>query len=226
MRQLPLNLSFRAASGRENFLVSACNAEAVLWLDRWPDWPAPALRLSGPPGSGKSHLLQVWQEASGARILSGPALAAAVPALLKGGRITALAVDDAHACQNQAALLHLYNRCREDAAFLLLAAPPGAWRGFSLADLGSRLAAIPEISLGRPDEDVLAAVFLKQCADRRLDVPPEVLAYILPRLERSFAAVRSLAILLDRESLAARRRVTIPLAARVLALAADSSDGV
>ena len=225
MRQLPLNLSFRAASGRENFLVSACNAEAVRWLDRWPDWPSPVLRLSGAAGSGKSHLLQVWRQASGARVISGAGLPAAVPALLKGGGMPPLAVDDAHGCPDPAALLHLYNRCREDGAFLLLAATPGAWRAVTLADLASRLAAAPEIRLGDPDEEVLAAGFLKQCADRRLNVPPEVLAYILPRLERSFAAVRSLAALLDRESLAARRRVTIPLAAGVLAQAAAGDGG-
>ena len=32
------------------------NREALAWIDRWPDWPAPALALGGPAGCGKTHL--------------------------------------------------------------------------------------------------------------------------------------------------------------------------
>ena len=41
---------------REDFVVADGNREALAWIDRWPDWPAPALALSGPAGSGKTHL--------------------------------------------------------------------------------------------------------------------------------------------------------------------------
>ena len=41
---------------REDFVVAAGNREALAWIDRWPDWPAPALALGGPPGCGKTHL--------------------------------------------------------------------------------------------------------------------------------------------------------------------------
>ncbi|MEI9984851.1 MAG: hypothetical protein WDN69_17585 [Aliidongia sp.] len=51
----------RPALDREAFLVAAANAAAVAWIDRWPDWPAPALVLQGPPASGKTHLASVWR---------------------------------------------------------------------------------------------------------------------------------------------------------------------
>ena len=54
------------AMGREDFLVSPSNADAVAWIDRWPDWPGPALVIVGPPGSGKTHLGQVWRQQAGA----------------------------------------------------------------------------------------------------------------------------------------------------------------
>ncbi|MBM3560518.1 MAG: DNA replication protein, partial [Alphaproteobacteria bacterium] len=60
-RQLALDLGHRAAFGREDFLVAACNAAAVHWIDLWPGWPAPGLALWGAPASGKSHLAAVWQ---------------------------------------------------------------------------------------------------------------------------------------------------------------------
>ena len=58
--QLILELPLRTAQGRADFLVTGSNADAVAWLDRWPDWPGPAMCIHGPEGCGKSHLLQVW----------------------------------------------------------------------------------------------------------------------------------------------------------------------
>src|SRR5438067_13453006 len=56
---------------REDFLVSAGNREALAWLDRWPDWPAPALALSGPAGSGKTHLGRIWAARASAALIEG-----------------------------------------------------------------------------------------------------------------------------------------------------------
>src|SRR5215213_7376283 len=65
-RQLAFELPLRPAMGREDFLVAPCNEQAVGLIDRWPRWPAPGVILLGPPGSGKSHLAQVWRQMSGA----------------------------------------------------------------------------------------------------------------------------------------------------------------
>ena len=46
-------------------LVAPSNEAAVAWIDRWPDWPGSALVVHGPPGSGKTHLAEVWRARSG-----------------------------------------------------------------------------------------------------------------------------------------------------------------
>ena len=66
MAQLLFDLGHRTARGREDFLVAPCNEVAVAWIDRWPEWPGAAFALYGPPGCGKTHLLQVWRAKSGA----------------------------------------------------------------------------------------------------------------------------------------------------------------
>ena len=63
-RQLVLELPHRQALGRDDFLVTGSNAAAVALIDHWPDWPAHAAMIVGPPGSGKSHLVEVWRQRS------------------------------------------------------------------------------------------------------------------------------------------------------------------
>ena len=69
-RQLSLEFNHRPALSGEDFLVAPCNAEAVAWLDRWPDWPSPVLVIHGEEGCGKTHLAQVFRAVSGARTLA------------------------------------------------------------------------------------------------------------------------------------------------------------
>src|SRR5712691_11805604 len=133
MTQLAIDLPHRPALGRADFLVSDCNEAALGWVERWPDWPAPALVLYGPAGSGKSHLAGLWRERSGGVLIAGEELVRADPNELAGRR--AVALDEAEAAPEQA-LLHLYNCCREAGAGLLVVAraAPGSW-SIGLPDL-------------------------------------------------------------------------------------------
>ena len=219
--QLTLELGHRPALGRADFLVAASNEVGVLWIDRWPDWPGPALALYGPPGCGKSHLLEVWRAASGAVAIDPAALATQEPPRLLGAaRACALDAADEAIGRDPAAergLLHLYNIIVERAGHMLVTgrAAPARWP-VGLADLRSRLTAVPAIELGAPDDGLIEAVLVKHFADRQLAVGGEVLRYLLARMERSFAAARAVVAAIDRAALEAHRDITIPFVGAVL----------
>ena len=82
--QLRLDFEHRPALGGDDFLVAPPNAEAVRWLDAWPDWPGPALVIYGAAGSGKSHLAQVFRAMSGAKEVSASDLRDSQPPLYLG----------------------------------------------------------------------------------------------------------------------------------------------
>ena len=213
--QLPLDLGHRPALGGADFLVAPANAAAVAWLDRWPDWGAPALVLTGPPGSGKTHLGHVFRLRTGAVSIPACELGVAnLPDLL--GAANAAILDDAEAAEEKA-LLHLYNLLAERQGHLLILAreAPALWP-IVLADLRSRLLAAPLVRLEPPDDALLAALLVKLFADRQLAVGAEVVAYLVPRIERSFAAAERVVAALDRAALAAKRAVTVPLVRAVL----------
>ncbi len=219
MTQLPLDLGHRPALGWDDFLVAPSNQAAVSWLDRWPRWPGHALSLFGPAGSGKTHLAHVFQALSQAVFIGPEELARdRMRSLL--GRSRAAIVDNAERVllrERGEGLFHLYNLLAETGGHLLLVSrePPARW-GIALADLRSRLLAASTAELAAPDDALLASVLIKLFADRQLSVGEDVIAYLLPRLERSFAAARGVVEALDREALAAHRRVTIHLARLVL----------
>lgn len=210
--QLPLDLGFRPATGREDFLIAPCNEAAVAWIDRYPDWPGTAAVLHGPAGSGKSHLLAVWATAAGAAMLDAPGLTVA-DLSDRLGDATAAAVDRADAVREPDCLFHLVNMMRERGGHLLIAvrAPPARWT-FGTPDMRSRLAAAPLLTLGAPDDALLSAVLLKQLDDRRLPASPDVLRFVTERMPRTFEAAGAIAAELDRTSLARKKRVTVPVA--------------
>jgi chromosomal replication initiation ATPase DnaA len=214
-RQLPLDLGHRPALDRDAFLVTDSNAAAVGWIDRWPAWPMPALVLEGPPGAGKTHLASVWRARADAGLIEGAALdPAGVPCLLDAGR--ALVVEQADRAPEEP-LLHLYNGFAERRLSLLLTAvaAPARW-GTRLADLSSRLKALPVAPILPPDDRLIHAVLIKLFADRQMVIAEDVVDFLTARMERSFEAARRLVAGIDTAALAAHRRVTVPLARDVL----------
>jgi chromosomal replication initiation ATPase DnaA len=212
--RLQLLLPFPYAPGYDSrdFLPAASNQEALAWLDT--DWPERRLALWGPGGCGKSHLLHIWAERVGTRVLAGQGLRD-LDGVPESG---ALALDDADTVGSEPLLLHLLNTARDRGLLVLLAGrmPPSRWP-VRLPDLSSRLRAITSAEIRPPDDDLLAALLMHLLADRQLTVAQPVQAWLLTHLPRSPAALRHAVERLDRASLAVGKPITRSLAAEVLA---------
>jgi chromosomal replication initiation ATPase DnaA len=212
-RQLVLALDHAESFAREDFLAGPPNAAGLALIERWPDWPAPAMALVGPEGAGKSHLAAIWAEASGARVLSAKLIGETdLPGALATG---ALVIEDlSPEAFDERALFHLLNLAREQSAFLLLTsrAPPA---GFALAirDLASRLRALPVVTLAPPNDALLRALIVKLAADRQLAIDEALVTFLVNRIERSYAAARAALTRMDEEAMRLQRPVTRALAA-------------
>jgi chromosomal replication initiation ATPase DnaA len=223
MTQFTFNFSRRAAFGRSDFLVSGSNAAAMAWIERWPDWPASALVMHGPPGCGKTHLAHLWRERTSAVLLTGAALDEEKVALLIARHSCRVVIDNADQAP-ELTLLHMYNWCWECKGSLLIIGrcPPACWR-FALDDLGSRLRASHAVEIGRPDDALLGGVLAKHFTDRQLFVSPEVIAFLIRRIERSLSTAADIAARLDAAALREKSPITIALARNILAQTDDQS---
>lgn len=216
--QLAFDLPARALLGRDNFCVSDANALALTAMDRWRDWPDRRMLLIGPPGAGKTHLAHVWTAATAAQLIGAPSLAQADIADLAQTPVTVEDADKlAGDAGGEAAMFHLHNQMAARNLPLLVTArgPVRDW-GLRLADLVSRMQAMAVTRLGPPDDALLSAVLTKLFADRQISVPSNLIPYLLPRMDRSFAAARDLVAALDARALAQGRPVTRTLAASLL----------
>lgn len=215
-RQMAFDLGAPVCLRREDFFVSASNAQALQAVEAWRDWSGGKLVLAGPSGAGKTHLAHVWATAAEAVVIAGADLAGAdLPAL--GPRV---AVEDAqHVAgdpRGEAALFHLHNLILPTGRLLVTARlPPRDW-GIALPDLVSRMQAASLARLDPACDALLSAVLVKLFADRQIAVPPNLISYLVPRIERSLAAAADVVAGLDAAALAQGRPVTRALAAELL----------
>jgi chromosomal replication initiation ATPase DnaA len=216
--QLTFRLPARPALGRGDFFVSPANAGAADLVVRDADWPLGKLALAGPEGAGKTHLVHVWAAETGALIVTAADLPGAhLPDLAAGARVAVEDVDRMAAPEAERALFHLHNLLQANGGRLLLTGrtPPARWP-VALPDLKSRVAGMAVAELAPPDDALLAAVLVKLFADRGIAVAPPLVAYLIPRIDRAFAAAHAIVERLDAAALSEGRPVTRALAARLL----------
>ncbi len=219
--QLSLKLEHPERFDRAFFIRSASNEEAARRLDGWPTAAGGVLALIGPAGAGKSHLAAMWRARVGATAVTAERLSAEGAQGLYGP----LLFEDADRAAHGEALFHLLNRAERGAASLLMTGrtPPAAWRA-EVADLRSRLNAVPVIEAHEPDDAVLRGVLVKLFRERNIRPSPELLTYLLTRIDRSAPAAEAVVAALDEAAAAEQRPVSRALARLVLKDEAEAAD--
>lgn len=208
MEQLALDLGTVAEPPAT--VIGRCNEAAYRIMGDWPRWPQRALMVRGPAGSGKSHLARVFVERSGGTLVQGATLSAADVLMLAATPVAVDGVEDA----DERALFHLLNAVQAAGTTVLLTGGTGS--EVALADLASRLRAVPEVMLDAPDDALLSRVLIGAFHARQLPAEAAVIAYLMTRMERTLHAAQAAVAMMDRAGLAQRRGPTRPLAARVL----------
>ena len=165
--------------------------------------------LWGEPGSGRTHLLRGFAQAAG----GGKGLyLCGTP----GGSMAAdnvIAVDDVQdlSAGGQIALFDLYNRVRARAGALAASGDAAPAQLALREDLRSRLAWGLAFQLHPLSDAEKAAALREHARGRALDLPEDVIAYLLKHARRDMASLIGILDALDRYSLEQKRPVTLPL---------------
>lgn len=198
-RQMPLALPVDASYVPEDFVESEESAAALSLIRHWPDWPGPAVLLHGPAGAGKSHLAAIHRRHAAARALDPASIDPDQPGdpAARLPRQAALIVDPLEpwvgTLATEEALVHLLNvLAQREATLLLCARQPAGHLTCRLADLSSRLRALPAVAIAAPGDDLRAAIAVKIFSDFQLAPQPDALALLLSAGPRDVAHLHSL----------------------------------
>ena len=178
-------------------IIGPANEGAAKALADPAAWPFRTAVLSGPPRSGKT-LLGRW-------------FAHAHP--------FAQVIDGVNAW-DEAEVFHAWNRAQEHGAPLLLIADAAEWN-VDLPDLRSRLSAALHLAIGAPDDTLLSALLDLHAGRRRLVLGDSAATYLVPRIERSYAAAERIVAEIDRISLERK----VPPARSIWREALDAVEG-
>lgn len=224
--QLPLGVTLRNRRSFSNF-VAGGNAGALSVLrDLLSARQGGVVYLWGGAGTGKSHLLEACCNDASMRDrrvayipLGDPTLE---PLMLHGlADIELLCIDDVDRVagdrQWEEALFNLYNQVELAASPMVLTASVAprtpAWK---LADLASRLTAGVVWRLRALDDGARREALKLHAAERGFDLADEVVTYVMKRHRRDMSSLFAFLDRLDRSSLAAQRRVTVPFVKTLL----------
>lgn len=220
--QLPLGIGLRDDATFNNYYASSANASLVEHLVRQLEREAePFLYLWGPPGSGRSHLLQAACHAASdadqrALYLPLADLGHFPPLMLEDiERLDIVAIDDLEYVVGrkrwEEALFHAFNRLRDAGKALVIAAnaPPRQLQ-VALPDLASRLTWGVTFHLHPLDDNDRLNALKLRANGRGMQLPDDVGRYILHRGPRELMDLCRALETLDQASLSAQRKLTIP----------------
>lgn len=237
--QMPLALRYPPDQRLDSFVAAPPGALSQLRaLAQRPgaDW----LFLAGAAGTGKTHLalaLCAATEQAGRRAAYLPLAAAAgrvrealetlegndVAALdglehiCSGARQNKLAHDIVGDRDDEIALFDFHNRARASGMGVLYAAQAGPDDlALTLPDLRSRLQQCARIALSPLDDEGRRAVLRDRAMRRGLALEEAAIDWLLTRTDRDLGALVGLLDKLDRASLAAQRRITVPFLRQVV----------
>lgn len=184
--QIALPLSQRGDADPERIVIGTANRSVIDALSDPSAWPFRTAILVGPSRSGKS-LLARWFLAQGmGEVIDG-----------------ADEIDETD-------LFHRWNRAQENGRPLLLVSDAEGWE-IALPDLKSRLGAALHLEIGPPDDEMAQALLESHAARRGLVLGEGAPTYLVPRMERSFAAIEAIVATIDRLSLERKAPATMSI---------------
>ena len=217
--QLIIDMPKRSALDREDFMVNECNQEAIQFIDTFYQRKMKSGVLIGPKGSGKSHLVNVFCKNFEKEkwIISEKKEKDIYRVFQENNVVIIEDIDLIASLDEEKYLFHSINLSKELNKILLLTSGLDLSKiNIKTPDLRSRLDSIQSVNILEPNDDLMNILILKLFHDRQILIKPNIISYLMQRVERSYLGISEIVDLIDNVSLSKKKSISINLIKELL----------
>jgi len=199
----------------DDFCISDSNQKVYNYFSNWPSWDCRILNVFGPRMSGKTFLLTFFANKNSFLKIESKNLNQEI--LDKALLADALILEDVNININEEFLFLIFNEFKNNNKFLVFSSDVDTSHiQFNLPDLSSRMKSILNLEILNPSDNLLYSILLKELSSRQISIKPELLSYIIKRIERTYSSVNIFVNNIDKASLQKKKRIDLQLINQVL----------
>ena len=215
LNQKVLNFEYEKTYKIDDFLISKSNEHIYKYLEKWPKWEKNFLNISGEKHSGKTHLIKIFLKKNlgikiDAKFLNNEKLKE-----IKLFQNIILENFDENIDEKLA--YSFFNLIEQENKYLILTSEiPIVEMNFELDDLKSRSKNFILQDIGKPDDELIFALILKNLSDRQISLDKKLINYIIKRIDRSYGKIFDLIYKIDELSLKKKKSIDLKIIKEVL----------
>lgn len=200
---------------KDDFYVTKSNKEAFVLVESWPKWLKRSLNIFGPSGSGKSHLVSIFEKKTSFVKIECSDLSDKI--FMQFKLKESLIIENLDDNVPEKILYSLFNMASQDNKYILITSKKSlASFNFSLDDLQSRVNSSTIVEIKPPDDDLINVILSKNFSDRQINIDKKHIDYIIKRTDRSYEKISQFISNLDNYSLRKGQSVGIKIIKEVL----------
>ena len=199
----------------EDFYVSNSNKHILKFLSKWPKWEKNFLNISGEKYSGKTHLTKIFLKKNlgitiDAKFLDNEKIKEA-----KLYQNIVLENFDENIDEKLA--YSFFNFVEQENKYLIVTSSISIVKiNFNLDDLKSRCKNFILQEIGKPDDELIFALIVKNLSDRQISLDKKLISYIVKRIDRSYGKIFDLIYKIDEISLKKNKSIDMKIIKEVM----------
>ena len=213
-KQLYFEMPNKSALGIEDYMITDSNNFAFDLIVKMVKGEINFGLISGPPYSGKTHLSKILvKNTINYKALYIDRDYQNILDKFESSDILILEnIDKVKYDKSEQDLCHIINLVKESNKKLLMTSRKSISEiDLSLEDLKSRLNSILEAKIKEPDDQLMKLLLIKIFNDKQLKINPNIIDFLVSRLERSYESINLFIEKIDKFSLEKGKKITIPL---------------
>tara|TARA_Y100000816_G_scaffold271650_1_gene236376 strand:+ start:2941 stop:3618 length:678 start_codon:yes stop_codon:yes gene_type:complete len=210
-----INFEYKENFKNEDFYISKSNNHIIDLFNIWPKWEKNFLNISGEKFSGKTHLINIFlNKFKGIKIDSS---LFSTNDLKKIKIYQNIILENLNENIDEKLLYTLINIIEQDNKYLIVSSvSPIVNLNFKLEDLKSRTKNFLIQEIGKPDDELIFALIIKNLSDRQLSLDKKLIDFIVKRIDRSYGKIFEFIYTIDKISLKNKKSIDLKIIKKAL----------